>query len=285
MTMNVQPIQAQDVDGVGEFLHSHLNKRISAQAWSDSLRRRWAASQPNFGMQLLTDDGRRVGVFCAVYSDQLIAGKPERFCNPHSWCVLDEYRHASIQLVLAIVGQRGYHFTMFTPNPKVTQVFLGLRFRTLDDRLLYIPNWPRAWPAARDSFVEARLEHIAARLAGAALAEFEAHRDIPWLHFVAFGRSGDAALAIYKRSRWKKLPCALVSHLSDPTALTRHGHLLRAHLLGRGLPVSRIEARFLSGVPALAWRTRRTQPKLASSRTLSDGQLRDVYSELMALDI
>lgn len=283
--MNVQPIQEQDLDAVGQFLHAHLAKRISPQAWSDSLRHRWAQAQPNFGMQLLADNGRRVGVLCAVYSDQVIDGKPERFCNPHSWCVLDEYRHASINLVLAVIRQRGYHFTMFTPNPKVAQVFLGLRFRLLDDGLLYFPNLPRPWPSAGGSFVEARSEHIAARLSGTALAEFEAHRAIPWLHFVAFGRPGDACLAIYKRGRWKKLPCALLAHLSDAAALQRHGHLLRAHLLGRGLPVSRVEARFLAQAPALAWRTRRTQPKLVSTRTLADAQIRDVYSELMALDI
>lgn len=283
--MNVQPIQERDLPAVGQFLHDHLAKRISPQAWSDSLRHRWAAAQPNFGMQLLTDDGRRVGVLCAVYSDQIIDGRPERFCNPHSWCVLDEYRHASINLVLAVLRQRDYHFTMFTPNPKVAQVFTGLRFRLLDDGLLYFPNLPRPWPAAGGSFAEARPEHIAARLAGTALAEFEAHRTIPWLRFVAFGRPGDACLAIYKPGRWKKLPCAMLAHLSDPAALQRHGHLLRGHLLGRGLPVSRIEARFVAAAPPLACRTRRTQPKLVSTRTLADSQIRDVYSELMALDI
>jgi hypothetical protein len=224
-------------------------------------------------------------VLCAVYSDQVIDGKPERFCNPHSWCVLDEYRHASIDLVLAVLRQRGYHFTMFTPNPKVAHIFMGLRFRVLDDGLLYFPNVPRPWPSAGGGFAEDRSEHIAARLQGAALAEFEAHRAIPWLHFVAFGRPGDACLAIYKRGYCKRLPCALLAHVSDPAAMQRHGHLLRARLLGCGLLVSRVEARFLVGAPPLAYRTKRSQPKLVSTRTLGDSKVRDVYSELMALDI
>ncbi len=266
---------------VGEFLHSHLNKRISAQAWSDSLRHRWAASQPNHGMRLLTPEGRLVGVLCAVYSDQLIGGKLERFCNPHSWCVLDEFRHASINLVLAVIRQRDYHFTMFTPNPKVAQVFMGLRFRLLDDALLYFPNLP----ALGGGFVETRPQHIAQRLEGAAHAEFAAHRDIPWLRFVAFGRPGEACLAIYKRGRWKKMACAMISHLSDPALMACHGHLLRRHLLLQGMPVSRIEARFITATPPLAYRTQRTQPKLVLTRTLGDAQIRDVYSELMALDI
>lgn len=283
--MKAQPIQESDLDEVGQFLHINLARRISPRAWSDSLRHRWAASQPNFGMQLIADDGRRVGVLCALYSDQAIDGRTERFCNPHSWCVLDEFRHASINLVLAVLRQQDYHFTMFTPNPKVAQVFTGLRFRLLDDGLLYFPNLPRPWPSATGSFVESHPDRIAARLAGAALAEFQAHRSIPWLHFVAFGRPGDACLAIYKRGRWKKMPCALLAHLSDPAVMQRQGHLLRTHLLARGLLVSRIEARFLVGAPPLTYRTERTQPKLVSTRTLDDSKIRDVYSELMALDI
>lgn len=283
--MNVQPIQEGDLQAVGEFLHAHLNPRIAARTWSDSLRHRWAATQPNFGMRLLTPQGQLVGVLCAVYSDQLIDGKVERFCNPHSWCVLDEFRHASINLVLAVIRQRDYHFTMFTPNPKVAQVFMGLRFRLLDEQLLYLPNLPRLLPLSGGSFVESRLDQVADRLAGAARAEFEAHRDIPWLRFVAFGRPGQACLAIYKRVRWKKMACAMITHLSDPQALARHGPLLQGHLLAQGMPVSRIEGRFLVQPPRLAFRTRRGQPKLVSTRTLQDSQVRDVYSELMALDI
>ena len=211
----VLPIHAEHLLEVGNFLHQNLAQRISPQAWMGSLQHRWATEQPNFGMQLKAD-GQLVGVLLAVYSDQLIDGQVEKFCNPHSWCVLDEHRHASINLVLALLRQRGYHFTMFTPNPKVAQVFIGLRFRLLDEALYYFPNLPKLWPARIGSFVEARSEHIGARLQGAALQEFEAHRQIPWLNFVAFGVPGQACLVIYKRGRWKKMACACIAHVSDP---------------------------------------------------------------------
>lgn len=282
MATTIDPIQTADLDEVGQFLHDNLAKRISARDWSGSLRHRWAEQVPNHGMQMRAD-GKLVGVMLAVYSDQWIDGKIEHFCNPHSWCVLDEHRHASLNLVLALIKQRGYHYTMFTPNPKVAQVFLGLRFKLLDNRLLYLPNLlPRLWGGV----VESRTEHIAPHLSGTALQQFEAHRQIPWLQFVAFGEPGDMCLAIYKRIRWKKMACAMLMHLSDPAALERHGGLLRRHLLlERGMPVTRVEARFLSSAPRLAVHTVRTQPKLVSTRTLQDHQILDVYSELMALDI
>ena len=227
-----------------------------------------------------------MGVLCAIYSDQLIDGRMEKFCNPHSWCVLDDYRNSGISLVLQLLKQRGYHFTMFTANARVTEIFLGLRFRRLDDRMSFAPNLPAPWSRGGDRFLESNPERIAACLDGPLLKDFDAHRDISWLNFAAFGQKGDVCLVVYKRRRWRRLPCAWILHVSDTGAMARHGDLLRHHLLvDRGLPVSAIEDRFLANQPALRLRTRRRRPKLVFSRTLSDSRVRDLYSELVALDL
>lgn len=282
----VSAIQAQHLGEVGAFLHENLNQRFSAQRWIASLTHPWAAAAPNFGMQL-RDGDRLVGVFCAIYSDQLIDGREERFCNPHSWCVLESHRRHGIGLILQLIRQPGYHFTMFTPNPKVTEVFRGLKFKDLDARLLVYPNLP-TWQALRGGgFAVSQPAQIAARLRGTALAEYQAHRDIPWLRFAAFGRGDQACLAIYKPVRLKRLPCAWLMHVSDPELFERHGALLRQHLLlQHGFASTRIEQRWLPGsVKPLAFTMQRRQPKLYLSKTLGDAQVRDVYSELMSLDV
>ena len=46
------PIGAGDLPDVGRFLHENLNRKISPDAWAGSLSHRWAAEQPNHGMQL-----------------------------------------------------------------------------------------------------------------------------------------------------------------------------------------------------------------------------------------
>ncbi len=281
----VVPIEQRDLPEVGQFLHENLNRRFTPESWSGSLTHPWTESRPNYGMQL-RDGDHLVGVFCAIYSDQTVAGQTERFCNPHSWCVLDRHRNSGVGLVLQLLKQRGYHFTMYTPNPKVAEIFRGLRFRDLDPGLIYFPNLPSSSSCDRRSFVETQPARIEACLSGTMLSDFLAHRAIPWLSFVAFGRGDDACLAVYKRGRWKKLPCAMILHLSDAGAIKRHGHLLRHHLLvHRGLPVSRVETRFLSELPVLAHRELRTQPKLVLSSTLNDGHFSDLYSELVALDV
>lgn len=285
MTAAVTPIAAADIAEVGRFLHENLNSKIPADTWIASFAHAWAESPPNHGMQL-RDDGRLVGVFCAIYSDQWIDGRLERFCNPHSWCVLNEYRGQSIGLILPLLKQRGYHFTMYTPNPKVAEVFRGLKFRNLSDGLLYFPNLPRLRAMGRDEFVEADPGRIPARLPDHMRRDFEQHRDIPWLRFVAFGRDDDPCLVAYKPDSVKGIPCARLLHVSDTGALARHGGLLGQYLLlSERMPASRVEARFLERAPRFALRRLRGQPKLVLSKSLVDAQFHDLYSELVALDI
>lgn len=285
MPVVTQPIETADLPLVGQFLNQNLNRRITAERWAGALSHDWAASRPNHGMQLL-DDGHLVGVICAIYSDQTIGGKVERFCNPHSWCVLESHRQHGITPLLRILKQPDYHFTMFTPNPTVTKVFRGLRFRDLDDRQYIVPCVPAVSAFLRDAWVMRDPKRIAECLPPHATSDYKAHASIPWLNFLAFGRNEDACLVVYKRIRIKRLPCAWIMHLSNADAFERHLDVLRTHMaFAEGIASLRIEARWLGARPRFAVNTRRTQPKLFSSSSLNDGQIRDLYSELVALDI
>lgn len=277
-------IQRHDLDEVGEFLHSNLNRRNSPAAWQASVTRGWSVEQPDYGVQM-RDDRRLVGVFLATYSDLWIDGKLEKFCNPHSWCVLPSHRTSGISLVLRLVRIPGYHFTMFTPNAKVAEIFRGLKFKDLDDRLFHFPNLPS--PAFwRPRIFTSKPEEIRRHLAGQTLKVFQDHGDIPWLRFVAFGEPGDINLAIFKPIVVKRLPTAWLLYVSDDRALLRHGAVFRHGMLWEhGMALSQIEARFVAGAPAFSVLSTRSQPKLFLSRSLTDRQIPDVYSELASLDV
>jgi len=281
----VSPLQQADLPAAGQFLTDHLNAKIAPQAWVASLTHPWCETRPNYGFQA-HDGDKLVGVFCAIYSDQVIGGRPERFCNPHSWCMLEDYRSQSVKLPLHLIRQRGYHFTMLTPNPKVAEIFVHLGFRTLDDRVIVFPNRPSAAALFGRHVAPTDKDAIAGVLEGSARRDFDAHRDIPWLRFVAFGAPGDMCLVVYKRSRWKKLPCARILAISDAAAFERHGRLFQHRMLvGEGLAVSRVEQRFVAQPPPLSRTETRTQAKLCMSASLGDAQIRDLYSELVALDL
>ena len=283
--MKVSPILPEHLPDLGQFLHDNLNKRFTPERWISSVTHAWAANPPNHGMQL-RDGDRLVGVFCAIYADQVIDGRVEHFCNPHSWCVLDSHRRHGIGLVLNLIKQPGYHFTMFTPNPTVTQVFRGLKFKDLDDRQYRCFNTPSLGTLKPGAFAVSGVDAVAARLQGQDRIDFDAHRQIPWLHFAAFGVADQACWVVYKPDWWKRARSAWLMHVSNPAVFARHNGLLRHHLLlSQGFATLRVEARWLTGKPALSMADRRTQPKLFLSKTLQDGQIRDLYSELMSLDV
>lgn len=283
--LSTDPILEGDLPAVGEFLHRNLNGRIEAQEWARSVHHPWCNSRPNFGVQL-RDGERIVGVFLAIYSERLVAGKPERFCNPHSWCVLSEYRRQGIGLVLRLIRQPGYHFSMLTPNSKVAEIFRGLGFKDLRAEMVLFANWPSFRALAPGAVIASDPGAIAVRLPAPVRRDYELHRGISWLEFVVFGRGDDLCLTVYKRALWKRLPCARLIHVSDAGAFERHVALLRHFLLLRKrLLVSQVELRFIGHAPRLAIHRVRTQAKLFLSPSLDDGQVLDLYSELAALDI
>jgi hypothetical protein len=281
----VTPITKEDVPDVGRFLHENLNRKISAEAWASSLLHRWIDAPPNHGAKLVSGE-RIVGVCCALYSEQVIEGQVERFCNPHSWCVLDEFRNSSINLVLYIVKQKGWHFSMLTPNPKVEQIFRHLGFKDLPKELLYLPYVPSLTAMSNRSIIETSPSQMAKVLSQAAAKEFSDHQSIPWLRSVTIGVPGDTCVVFYKPTRQKKMPGARILGLTDRHAFARHHGLLRHHLMvAEHLVFSRIEKRYVDSEIGLSWQGTRSEAKLFMSKSLAPRHFRDMYTELMALDI
>jgi hypothetical protein len=175
---------------------------------------------------------------------------------------------------------------MLTPNPKVAEIFLHLGFKKMDEAVVFFPNLPSIKAAIGANVVTSDPDRIASHVPDRVREDFAAHRDIPWLRFVAFGKGDDICLVVYKRGRYKRLPCARIIDISDSAAFHRHAHLMQHHLLFRRvLLLSRVERRFLLREPRIARSEQRKQAKLFSSSTLKDAQIRDLYSELVALDI
>ena len=276
------PIARDDLPEVGRFLTENLNRRIPPEQWAASVTHEWCSARPNYGMKL-TADGRLVGVFLAIYSDQVIRGQSERVCNPHTWCVLKEYRARAVGLAAALVKQPGYHFSMLTPNPNVDAVFRFMKFRELDKRVCIFPNLPGV---GRGTVTDVPAE-MRRQLAGSDLADYDRHAAIPWLrHFVLTGADGRACWVVHKPRVWKRLPCADLLHVSDPAVFRAHLATVRNYLLFRcRMAWGRIETRFVGAPLPLSLARERTQPKLFLSPTLADGDVRDLYSELVSLDI
>lgn len=277
----VRPIADDDVGAVAEFLHEHLNQRISTGAWARSVEVPWDDDRPNAGFMLLAG-GKVVGVHLAFYSERTIEGRTERFCNLGAWCVLEQYRLNGLKLLTSLLAQEGYHFTDLSPSGNVIGLNKRLGFQFLDTTTTLVLNLP--WPSVPGrSRIIADPEGIGARLSGAEQQIYRDHADTVAARHLVLVR-GDRQCYVIFRKDWRQgLPVfATVLYASDPELLTELMRPFGRHLLLRhGLAVTLLERAVVPSRPRLSFAIRdNPHVKMFKSPTLDADQIDYLYSEL-----
>jgi hypothetical protein len=282
--VSVAPIAEDDLPAVCRFLAHGFNAEADPDIWMTAFRHRWAAQQPNHGY-MLQEDGAIVGVIGAIYSDQNIRGRPERFCNINNWYVDPAYRRHSLLLLSRLLAQKGIHFTNIRPQPEVAKICAALKFQYLDDgRVTYIVNVP-GLPFLRRSEVLVDPEAIAAALSAADAKVFGDHRSCPGLVQLAVGSRADGFCHVaFHTAEIRRIPCIAVLHISDAGLFARHLPALRSHFLWRHhAPLARVETRLLPVTPPFARVLKREPHNMFLSKTLVPGDVSNLYTEIPAM--
>jgi hypothetical protein len=280
----IEPITRATLPDFAAFLERHMPVRRSAAQWIEGLSTQWSATRPNYGF-LLREEGAVVGGIGAFYAERTIRGQPERFCNITSWCVLDSHRKYSMQLAMALVGQPGYHFTDFSPTEVVAKSLQFLKFRALDADVVVIPNLPGLPDLTSRARIISAPEQIGRDVPDAMADVWRDHARFPWLGQLIVGAAGDWCHVIYKRARFKRLPCAKIVHVSDSRLFQRWLGRVSGYFLWRGMVSTHIEKRMLDHLPPLARVRTGFNPKQYLSPTLGPGDIDYLYSESVALDL
>jgi hypothetical protein len=241
--------------------------------------------KPNNGF-LIRDQGRIVGGIGAIFAERVIRGRPERFCNITSWCVLEAYRAQSMRLAMAVVSQPGFHFTDLTPTEVVSKTLQFLKFKPMNERHVVWPNLPRPFSRFR-SGVRAiiELDDIEEVLATVDGKVFRDHRQLPWLRHAAVGRPGAYCHVVWKPNRLKGVPGAMVLAFSDAELFLRYRRTIGAHLLRQGCLYTRVESRLLPRLPMLSRELAGFHNKVFRSDTLTEIDISNLYSEIVGLDL
>lgn len=280
----LEPITDDDLPAFCQFLTDHLDARRSADQWAQAFRQDWGVSKPNNGF-VIRDQGRIVGGIGAIYAERMIRGRPERFCNITSWCVLEDWRAQSMRLAMAVVSQPGFHFTDLTPTEVVSKTLQFLKFKPMNERHAVWPNFP--WPFSRlgGTRVIADPDRIEKVLGAADAKVFRDHRHLPWLRHAAVGRPGAYCHVVWKPNRLKGVAGAMVLAFSDAGLFLRHRRALGAHLLRHGCLYTRVESRLLPRLPLVSRELAGYRNKVFRSDTLAEADISNLYSEIVALDL
>jgi hypothetical protein len=283
LPVQVKAIEATDGRRVAEFLHAHLNARVTADAWARAMEASWGADKPNSGFMLLHGDSV-VGAHLAFYSEREIGGVPERICNLGAWCVLPEHRFHGLRLLRALLAQEGYSFTDLSPSGSVIPLNSRLGFERLDTATRLVPNLP--WPGRPGRLlISADPELIARTLTGPDLRLYHDHAGTGAARHLVLIRDGEWCYVIFRKDRRKGLPLfASILYVSDPGLLREMARPLARHLLIRhGALATLAEDRIVAHWPAPFVRLRSGRPRMFRSASLDAAQVDYLYSELVCV--
>jgi hypothetical protein len=276
------PITTADVPAVARFLHTHLNTRVSADAWERAMQVPWKVSAPNHGFLLRDKSGNIAGAYLAFYSERTIGGRVRRFCNLGAWCVLPESRFHSLKLLKALLAQEGFDFTDLSPSGNVVPINTRLGFTFLDTATVLAPNLPSPPLRGRVLTSPAAIEDA---LTGDDLQIYRDHAGTAAARHVVLTRGGRHCYVIFRTDRRKGLPLfASVLYVSDPSVFATMRARFQSHLLLRhGVPALLAELRVVGHRPPLSRRVPDTRRKMFRGDGLDERDVDYLYSELTCL--
>jgi hypothetical protein len=278
--VDLRPITERDLTAVGEFLNVHLNARVAPAGWARALDVPWRVDQPNAGFMLAAGGGV-VGAQLAYYSERIVEGRRERFCNVGAWCVREEYRFHAMRLLKAVLVQDGYHFTDLSPSGSVVGVNERLGFRFLDTTTVLMPNLPLAGRGR----ISCDPRVIERTLPGRELEIYRDHARTAAARHLVLIRGSEHCYVIFRKDRRKRLPLfASVLYVSNPDLFRRMaGQVGRHMLLRHGAAAALLERAVLERAPRLSFPVRSPRRKMFRSASLGPHQIDYLYSELVCL--
>jgi hypothetical protein len=279
--VRVAPITKAYIGPVAEFLHANLNRGVAAEHWAEAIDVPWEVDQPNAGY-MLVDAGQIVGVQLAFYSERLIEGRRERFCNLGAWCVLPAYRLHSLRLLKRALDQDDYHFTDLSPSGSVVDINARLGFRFLDATTVLVPNLP--WPGgARGASISSDPEVIERTLTGRERELYRDHARAPAARHLVLIRGDESCYVIFRKERYKRLRAFVtILYVGNPGLYRDLVRPLARHLLfHHGAIGTLAEPRVVGHRPRPSFAIRAPRQRMFRSADLGPRDVDYLYSELV----
>ena len=243
----------------------------------------WLEEKPNYGFALL-HDGEIVGTFGCIYSERLIDGQVERFCNTADWYVDEEHRSESIELLFAIITQPDYTFTALTATAEVTQIMRGFGFKKIDPAKVVVPTAPYSAAKLRGASKTAVITEpadVRDRLEGASLKIYDDLSGATTCDHFIVSVDGADSYCIVRYQKRRRVPTAAVLHSSDPEVLSAGLGPVSWWLTSRRrVQALVVESELLPKLPRFARLVDDPRPPLFSSKRLKADQVDSLYSEL-----
>lgn len=152
----------------------------------------------------------------------------------------------------------------------------------MDEAVVVLPNLPLPPFSGRVLTEPHEIEHS---LKGQMLDVWKDHSKFHWLHHAVVGKSEDWCHIIYKRGKFKGLPCSNIIYISDGATFSRYLNRLCLYFFWQGVMTTHIERRMLAEVPKISAIRSGFNAKQFLSSTIDSSDIDYLYSETVALDL
>lgn len=135
----VKKAVADDFEKIYPLLLEFNNPNLTKDDWKQLFVNHCSCNEDYFGY-VLFDKDRAVGFLGLIFSDRLIDGKLQKFCNITSWIITKDYRGRGLSRLLMheVVNLTDYTITTLPPSPKTEKMHREQGFKVLEDSYLLI---------------------------------------------------------------------------------------------------------------------------------------------------
>jgi GNAT superfamily N-acetyltransferase len=281
---SVEKLAPEAFSDVLPLLRAH-DPQAPDEAWRNLLAPPWERPEDYCGYGLVAE-GRVVGFCGYLFSERLLGGRRERFCNVTTWVVEERYRGQSLSLFLPALKLEDTTVTDLSPSPHVA-LWCARWLRPLERSVTVLaPVGPGARLRRGGVRVHTDGAELETLLAGERLQLLRDHRALPGCGaLLAAGPDGDCFVLYSRVARGARRPYAHLHHVDRPAFLARHSLVLR-EAVARQADVSFVvvDSRLLGpGRPPLSYELPLEPQRYYRSERLSPAQVDTAYSELPVL--
>lgn len=282
--MDIEVVKAypQDFERILPLLQGFRNvTQLDKTAWQRQFNFPFGKVEDHCGYMLLADQ-KPVGFLGAIFSQRMIRGKLEKFCDLAAWIVDENYRNNSLSLLFPVLREKYLTITTFTASNRVQAVLRKLGFKDIETALQILISKPSL---KKSPILIFDLDQIESRLSGVALQIFRNHKHLQCWHVLLDTPDGPCYLMLNKSMK-KRIPLGNIDTISDRNLFTKyirhsifpvcnHFHIYGL-VLGGHFGISRIP--FSLQAP-------RRHANLFRSSTLQPEDIDLVYSEVQVLGL
>lgn len=263
-------------------LLQELNPQLSEQEWYSVFAHQWHRERKTCGYGLF-DDTKIVGFLGFIFSQRIINGQIEDFCNLTSWIVQEPYRGHGISLLLALRKLK-CTITDLSATEGVVSICKRLGFQELDTQIEILPNILGGISSSKikttgdKSAIKDKLEPTEKKL-------FLDHESYSRCQHLLVEAEGEQCYVIFTLVKNTKFPYSYIQYIGNRDLFARYSLGIRQAIakINRTFLVL-VDTRLVPG--AIPWRFNLPIKicRLYKSSKVEPWQIDNLYSELILLD-